>query len=787
MTVLNRKLLRDLRRMWVQVLAIALVMACGVATLVMAVGAYRSLGETQAALYDRYRFATVFAGLTRAPEHLRGRLAAIAGVSSVELRIVRPVVLDIAGMSEPASAIVVSIPDSGEASANRLYIRSGRLPDPGRTGAVAISESFALAHSMQPGSRFSAVLNGRKVTLTASAIVLSPEYVYAIGPGDMVPDPRRFGVLFMPHSALAGLFDMEGAFNDVAIRTQRHVLLEDVIDAVDDILRPYGGRGAHGRSDQVSHAFLDAELTQLRAMALVLPPVFLFVAAFLVNMILTRVITLEREQIGLMKAIGYGSFSVGWHYAKFSLLVAMVGIALGSAAGFWLGRGLTRLYGEFFSFPFLVFRQGADLYIIAGMTSALAAVAGSSRAILGIVRLAPAIAMQPPAPTRYRTLFGSARRFSLPVPQLTMMAWRHLLRWPLRTAMTTLGTSLAVALLVTALFTYDAVDFMVETAYFQSERQDATVQFGKDLAPAAMHAVAQLPGVMGAEAFRSAAVILRNGYRQRRLAIVTISPGADLARVLDTDLRPVDAPASGLMISERVAAVLGLATGDKVEVELLEQAGRKATLSITGIVRSYIGLGAYMHPDALDRLIGNGPRLSGARILADPARLDELYTAVKETPSISSVALQSISRQRFRETIAENIGLMSGVYIALAFIITFGVVYNSARIQLSERARELASLRVLGFTRPEVSGVLLTELAAIVLLAQPLGWLIGWAFSRAVVKGLESDLFQVPFVIERSTFALASLIVVSVAIFSAMVVRNRIDRLDLISVLKTRD
>jgi len=787
MSMLDRKLLRDLARMWAQVLAIALVMACGVATIVIAIGAYRSLEETRAAFYERYRFGSVFASATRAPLHLRDRIARLPGVSGVELRVVRPVLLDMPGMVEPATGFAVSIPDRGEPSVNRLYLRTGRLPESGRPGEVAVTEPFALAHRMEPGSTFTALMNGRRQLLTVTGIVLSPEYIYSIGPGDMMPDPRRFGVFFMSRAVLAGLFDMNGAFNDVALRTQRGANLRIIVDDLDRILQPYGGSGAHDRTDQTSHAFLDNELIQLRAMAAVIPPVFLFVAAFLVNMILSRLITLEREQIGLLKAIGFGPLAIAWHYAKLTLLIVAVGLAIGALSGNWMGRSLTRLYAEFFSFPFLIFRQSLDLYVLAGGVTVVAALAGAARAIWSVVALPAAIAMQPPAPTRYRTFFSGGAAYLRFLSQLTIMAMRHLVRWPVRTLLTTLGTSMSVALLVTALFSFDSIDFMIDTTFFQIERQNATITFVQDRSPRAMAAVERLPGVMRAEAFRSTGVILRNGHRERRLAISAVPVGADLGRILDVDLRPVDPPPVGLLVSERVATLLSLRAGDMVEAELLQKDHRIVRVPVTAIVQSFVGLAVTMRSDALDRLLGEGPRVSGARVSVDPSRLPDLYRAVKETPAVASIALQDASRQRFRETIEQNITIMTTVYTALAVIITFGVIYNSARIQLSERARELASLRVFGFTRGEVSGVLITELGVMVLLAQPLGWLLGYLFSWSVVKGFESDLFRVPFVINTATFAFSSLVVVGVAAISALIVRRRIDHLDLVSVLKTRE
>jgi putative ABC transport system permease protein len=787
MSVLDRKLYRDLVRMWMQVLAIALVMACGVATIVLAMGAYRSLEETRSAFYDRYRFATVFADLTRAPLQMKQRIAAITGVSGVELRIVKPVLLDITGMIEPATGIAVSIPDNRELAVNRLYLRSGRLPHPGRTNEIAVNEPFAEANRLVSGSQLNAIMNGRQQTLTITGIVLSPEYVYAVGPGDIIPDQQRFGVFFMPRMSLAGIFDMENAFNNAVLRTQRNADLREITDRLDYLLEPYGGTGAHDRDNQISHQFLDSELDQLRAMAAVIPPIFLFVSAFLVNMILTRLIALEREQVGLMKAVGYSSAAIAWHYCKMTLVIAAIGIIIGALAGNWMGQGITRLYAEFFSFPFLIFHQSLDIYAIAILTSVLAALTGSIRAIWSVIRLPPAVAMQPPAPTRYRRMLAGQGRYTGIFSQLTTMALRHLIRWPVRTILTTFGTSMAVALLIVAMFSFDSIAFMIDTVFTRIERQDATISFGVERLPRAVQAVAAMPGVLRTEGFRATPVILRSGHRERRLVIQGLTQAPDLSRALDRYLNPVEPPAAGLMLSQRIANQLDLRIGDIVELELLEKGRRPVTVAVSSIIESYIGLAIYMRSDALDRLIGGGSRVSGVHVAIDSARLHEFYDTIKHTPAIAGVAVQAMTRERFRETIEENIGIMMTVYMALAFIITFGVIYNAARIQLSERARELASLRVLGFTKGEVSSVLLIELGVIIVLAQPVGWLSGYYFSLAVVSGLESDLFRIPFVIEPSTFSIASLVVLAIAALSALIVRRRINRLDLISVLKTRE
>lgn len=784
---LDAKLLRDLRRLWAQSLAIALVLACGVATLILATGAYRSLEETRQAYYERYRFGDVFASAVRAPRSAAVLIADVPGVAAVEARVAEPVLLDIRDMPEPATGMAISLPEHGAPAVNALFLRSGRLPQPGRALEAVINENFAEAHGFEPGSTFGAILDGAKTEITVVGTALSPEYVYALGPGDMLPDDRRFGVLWMREAVLGPLFDLDGAFNSIGLRLQPGANPDAVIDAVDRILDPYGGTGAYPRKDQVSNAFLDSELTQLAAMARVIPPIFLLVSAFLINMILSRLIALEREQIGLLKALGYTGLAVAWHYLKLVILIACVGVLIGLLAGTWLGRGMTNLYAQFYSFPFLIFHRDADLYVVATVVAVGAAVVGALKAVSAVLSLPPAVAMQAPAPPVFRQFLGGLLGRLHLVSQLTVIALRQITRWPLRAALSTLGTSFAVALLVVAMFSFDSIDYLIEVLFYQSDRQDATLSFSDDRPLSVLAAAANLPGVLRVEPVREERVIIRHGHRERRLAITGKPPGADLSRVLDLGLAPVTLPETGLAVSERVAGLLEIRRGDLVEVELLEDDRRKVDVPVTDIVQSYLGLAVFMDIDALNRLAGSGPRVTSVHLDLDDARLGALYDTVKRTPAISGIALQTISRQRFEETVQTNILISTAVYVALSVIIAFGVVYNSARIQLSERARDLATLRVLGFTRMEVSQVLLTELGVIVVAAQPVGWVLGYAFAVAVVKGFESDLFRIPLVVSPATFVIASLVVVGAAVVSSLIVRRRIDRFDLVEVLKTRE
>lgn len=787
MAMLDRKLFRDVLRLWAQVLAIAFVVAGGVATLMLATGSHRSLDETRTAYYERYRFADIFAVVSRAPKTIIPQVRAIPGVVTVEARIAKLALLDIPNYAEPATAQVVSLPDIGEPELNRLYMRLGRTPEPGQGDEVVVNEIFAKAHGFILGSRFSAILNGRKRELVIVGTALSPEFIYTVGPGDLMPDDRRFGIIWMSEKALAAAYNLDGAFSSISLKLLPSTSEREVISHLDSLLDRYGGRAAYGRKDQTSHAWIDHELDMLNSMSRTLTPIFLLVSAFLVNLTLSRLVALEREQVGLMKALGYGNGAIVLHYVKFVAVIVALGVVIGSAAGTWLGAYVTRLFGDFFHFPFLVFVKSTDLYVIAAALSLTAAIVGAIRALHDVVTLAPAVAMQPPSPPRYRRLLPA--RFSLErfVSQPFVMVARNVTRHPLRATFTAFGMAAATAILIVSMFVYDTMEHLIDVTYFMADRQDATVSFVEKRNRDVVLQMARLPGGLAAEPYRDVPVRIRNGSVERRVVISGRPRDADLSRIIDTDLRPVVLPESGLAISSMLATILGVKIGDLVEVDLLEGARRTATVPVATLVEDYFSIRGMMDSDALGRLMREAPAVTSVNLSFDQNRREAFYAAIKAMPSVSGLGLQRSSLANFRQSVALLITAMASIYTVLAAVIAFGVVYNSARISLSERARELASLRVLGFTRGEVLWILLLELALLTLISQPPGWAMGYGLAWIMKTQLAGELMRMRLIVTTSTYVLASVIVVTAAVVSALVVRERVNRLDLVSVLKTRD
>lgn len=787
MKALDRKLWRDLWQMKSQALAIALVVMCGVGTYIMFITTLDALRATQEAYYRDYRFADVFATLKRAPEPLRQRVQSIAGVDRVETRVMAQVRLDMPAFAEPVTALMVSVSDSGAHGLNALHLRGGRLPAPERPDEVVVSAPFAQAHALQLGDRFYAILNGRRQALTLVGTALSPEFIQQLRPGSVFPDYKRYGVMWMARRALGQAYDMEGAFNDLALSLRPGADSQFVIDRLDELLKPYGGLGAYTRRDQRSHRFLSQELDQLGVLASLFPGMFMGIAAFLLNVVIGRLVAMQREQVATLKAFGYGNLAVLWHYLKMVSVIVGVGVVSGTALGVWLGKLLSGIYTEFYHFPYLKFSLQPDAVVEAAMASLLAAVLGAVFAVWRAANLRPAQAMRPEPPASYRETWIEKLGLGRWLSQPARMIIRHIQRRALKSMITLLGIAMACGIILTGLFQRDTVGYMVNVQFGMAQREDISVTFTDPTAYLARFDLQGLPGVQHVEVFRAVPVRLRNGHRSYRTNVRGVEPGGDIQRLLDSDLRPVALPAEGILLTDFLARLLDVRVGDRLVVEVLEGNRPVREATVAGVVKEYLGVSGYMDLAALNRFMLEGPTISGAYLSVDSVQLQSLYAQLKGMPRIAGVAERAQEIRNFNRVMHETMLFFTYVATVFAVIISFGVIYNSARIALAEGGRELASLRVLGFTRGEIAYILLGELGILTLFAIPLGLLLGEWMCYYIAYKMQSDLFRVPVVLTPQAYAFAAAVVLVSATLSGLAVRRRLDQLDLIAVLKTAE
>jgi putative ABC transport system permease protein len=787
LSVLDRKLLRDLWEMRGQSLAIAAVIGAGVAMFVTYLSNFDSLRRTRDAYYEGARFADVFASVKRAPASLEPRIAAIDGVEVAATRVVADVTLDVPGLAEPAVGRLISLPERGTPPLNDVYLRRGRWVDAERPDEVIASEVFVDANGLQPGDRVAAVINGRRRSLTIAGVGLSPEYVYGIRPGEIFPDKQRFGIFWMGRRALASAFDMEGGFNDITLKVARDASSPEVIAALDRLTAPYGGRGAIVQALQPSAWTLENELKQLQTFGFLVPLIFFGVAAFVLNVALARALALQRPQIAALKALGYSNRELGWHYLKWAMVIAVFGGLAGVATGAWLGSAMIGLYNQFFRFPNLDYHLSSGVAIASVMASLVAAAAGAQSAVRRAVRIAPAEAMRPEVPPKYGISVFERVRGRSRTTMATRMILRNLERAPVRSFVSILGIAFAVAVLFVGLAFVDVMNLLINEQFDLSMRQDATVVFVEPRSPGATYEVEHLAGVMDVEPQRITPVRVRHGARSRTLAIVGLPATPRLNRVVDRSGHVVALPDDGLVLSKMLGDLLGVAPGQTLQAEVLEGRRPVRDVQIAALVDDSVGLQAYMRIDALRRMLREGDVVTGATVTLDPAQTASFYREVKMIPAVAGVALRDVALQNFRETMAENMYISILFNVGFAAIIAFGVVYNAARVSLSERSRELASLRVLGFTRAEISLILLGELAILTICALPVGAAIGYALGELIMSVFNNEVYRLSFVVSPSTMAWAFLIVIAAAFLSGLVVRHRLDQLDLVAVLKMRE
>lgn len=786
MRPLHKKLLRDMWRLRGQLVAIVAVVACGIAAYVTMRSVHASLRDHGQAYFERNRLPDVFARTGDAPIAVARRIEALPWVEALEARVVEDVMLDVRGLAEPAVGRLVSVTTERPPVFNEIYLRSGRMPRAGSTDEAVVNEAFVLAHQLAIGEEVHVVVAGRRQALRVVGVGLSPEYVYTVTSSGL-PDDKRFGVLWLDARGLSALSDMEGRFNDLSVSLARGASEQQLIDVLDRILEPYGSRGAHGRDRQMSARFVAEELEQLENMGAFVPMLFLGVATFLLNVVMSRLVEGQREQIAALKALGYGNLTVGLHFVQLVVLVVLLGTAVGTGLGVVMGGAMMDLYHQYFRFPRLEFTLEPRLVVSSAGLAASAGLLGTIVAVRHAVALPPAEAMRPPAPPTYRR--GPLTRIGLPhvLGPAGRIVLRNVERRPLRTLLASLGLGMGVAIMIAGTFSMDALAYIMDVNYERIQRDDLTVSFAHPLPRRALLDLESTPGVLYAEPVRQVPVRIHAGHRSYQTTVEGLDRGARLRWLLDAKLRPVSLPPSGVLLTDVLATRLGVRPGDGIDLEILEGKERTRRVIVAGTIDEMMGMSAYMDLAGLDQLMNEGSLVSGARLLLDPQRRDVAYHHIKRLPKVAGATLRKAAYDLFNETTGQIQTVTAMILGMFASVVTIGVVYNSARVILAERARELASLRVLGFTRGEVSGVLLGELLVQLMLAVPMGCGLGYLFALAAIQNVDTELYRFPLIINPGTYLVAVSVVLVAGVVTGLLVRRKVDHLDLVAVLKTRE
>jgi putative ABC transport system permease protein len=469
-------------------------------------------------------------------------------------------------------------------------------------------------------------------------------------------------------------------------------------------------------------------------------------------------------------------------------VIVLLGSFAGVGLGAWLADAMLDLYGQFFRLPMMRSRIDLPVAINAILASFIAAVAGIGFAVRAAVTLPPAEAMRPPSPTRYHASpverIPGLRR----IRQTTMMVFREIWRRPLRTILSAAGIAFALAIIILGRFGRDAHGPIIDLQFGRQQREDITVSFTEEVDDRALGYLGHLPGVDQVDGYRATPVRFRSGPRWRDSIIIGLSPESHLRRLFNRQFRPVQIPRDGILITDVLASILGVKPGDMVEVELKEGDRGTRWVPISGTIDEAFGLQGYMQKSSLHQLLREEPTITTALLRVDPGWEAELHHRLTDIPMVQSIHRKRTLLEKFEAQTRRTMQVITLILTLFATAIAVAVVYNNARVSLSVRSRDLATLRVIGFTRTEISAILLGEQAVQVVLGIPFGLVLGTLGAKALIA-LQADpeQFRLPMLISSQTYAFSVVVILASAALSALLVRRKLDTLDLIGVLKTRE
>ena len=788
MQALHHKLTRDLLHLRGQVLAVAAVVACGIAVFVLMRSMFESLIFERDQYYEQYNFADVFASLKEAPEYISDRIIAIPGVSAVSSRLVFDVTLSVPGLGEAATGHFVSLPFYGKPKLNGVFLREGRFIDSSHDDEAVASEVFMKANKLHIGDSISAVLNGRLQMFRIVGSGLSPEFVYEVKGGTSIfPDDKHYGVFWVSRKALEHAFDITGSFNDVSLRLSPKANKAEVMSALDILLKPYGSIGAYDRTLQISYQFLQAKIDQYKSMSDRLPLLFLAVAAFLIHIILSRLIATEREQIAVLKAFGYSNARVALHYLEFAMATVLTGAFLGIILGLWAGSGALALLIQFYHFPILEFHLAISTFFFSFAVTTFASCLGAFNSVRAAVKLPPAEAMRPEAPAVFKP--GIFERLGIHKILSTSgrMVLRDFERRPVKALLSMVTIAFAVSLLIAGSELIDAIHDVISIEFYTSRHEDLAVGFRVPRPEDVRYDLSRMQGVMHVEGARTIPVDLSFGARTKRVAIQSLESRGILRQLVDEKRVIHPLPIHGLSLTSFLAHELGATVGDTVRVEVLEGRQRVSYLVVEDTINEMLGISAYMDIANAGQITGEDRDYSEALLAIDPEYAARIQHSLENMSFVTGVTLRTGMIGDYQKTIADSMLSINFVFILFASVLAFGVIYNSGRITLSERGREFASLRVLGFTKREVAMILIGQQASIVLLGIPIGFGLGYFVNMLITGSYSTEIFRMPFEFTTQSLGYSAIVVLLSAVISNIFIIRRVYHLDIIEVLKTRE
>lgn len=779
--ILLKNLWREILSFKAQVFSIGIVVGIGIGVYFGFSTTYESLLESRDRFYQSAKLPDLFTRVSKAPNYLLSQIRGIEGTEQVEGRIEQDALISLPKMTEPGVGHFISIP-AGQPELSQLFLVKGRLPNPNE---ILVSEGFFNAQTLKLGDSLFATLNGKQKEFSISGVAVSPEHIIAIQPGSPMPDDLHFAVIWIHQSVLESTLDMRASFNSLALTVKPNSSIERIKTEIDDLLSRYGGTNTYSRDKQISAVYVREELKQLSVQAQSIPIIFFLVAAFILNIVISRLVRTQRTQIATLKAVGHRNITISQYYFTLSFLIVLIGALFGILLGVWIGKNMVELYGYYYHFPILVYKFSFSRLFISILFGFGTAFIGTYSSLKKVFRLQPAEAMRPPAPISYANSWLENRGiFQFLKPQMRMVI-RGIATSPFRSIMVGLGVSFSIVLLVLGLFWGDSLETLLMGQYGFRQKETGRIQLTREMQNSVVYQIARLPGVIEAEGYRTVPVEIKFNNERETSSIIGYPPNFKLSEVMDEDFNPIPLPTSGLHIGELLANKLGVQIGDQLDLEVLSSKKPKFTLTVRQIIPSFFENNILTSRKELAQIMQTDDLVNQVlfRSFGDST---ELYTKLKEIPTVLSVTYKDSAMKVFYDTSAKFLLVFAFIFSLFAGAIAFGISYNNLRVTLSERDWEVSTLMILGFKNSEVFKILISEVFTLVIGFIPLGWVMGYYNAKWLLLKLSMEEFPIPFHVSQFTYFLSAIIVVGATGISFLLIFLRLKKLDLVATLKSR-
>ncbi|AGA70743.1 ABC-type transport system, involved in lipoprotein release, permease component [Desulfitobacterium dichloroeliminans LMG P-21439] len=792
MVVLRKKLIREIKANLGVYLACIVVIMIGLLTYTSMSIAVENLERAQNHFYAETHFADGFIKVNGYPEGKVTNLANLEGIDRVEGRIVKDARLFSEETEGNRYLRLVSMNFTNGPDLNQAQLFSGQWPEEGKM-EILVDPKFIAANSLALGDTLTLILEGKRSSFTVVGTAQSPEFIYAMRSAqELYPDPATFGIAYVPQSSLSAIVKEAGQVNDIAFTLEPGASFEDSKLLLEKSLKPYGLQSIFPRKDQTSHAILESELSSLRSTAKALPLVFLAVASIILYTMLRRLIEQQRMNIGNLKAFGFTNREIILHYLSYPLFIGGVGGLLGGLAGIALSFPLITLYEEFFALPGLE-SHFSWKYLFLGLALSLVfSLLSGLKSSLDILRLEPAEAMRPAAPRdsgktpieRFTWLWNN-------LTSQSQMGIRNVFRSPMRSIFTVVGMAVIFSLMAVSWSMDNMIDKLTTFQFQQVQTYDVKVSLNRpESSRSLQYALAHEPGVTHLEPLLEIPATLQNQWYKKEVAVLGINQDSTLYNVLNQKGEKVPIPQDGILLSERLARLLQVQVGDAIQVEspLRRQinSDQKEQLIVRGVIPQYVGLNAFMEIGALADLLQQGDIATSMLIQMDAQEVSALKSRYRDAERVGNIESSQESAAKIEELMG-SYGFTIYFLAVIAGFAGFALIYNSSIISLSERQRELASLRVLGLTAKEALQVITSEQWLLTLFGVLLGIPLSFGLLEAMAQSMSTDLYSIPTEIPPSAL-LGAVMGTAISVWIAQTrTYNKIKKLPFVEVLATKE